>query len=644
LVATSVLLIPGILVALAAGLRSMSALALGPLLGTAVLGVSAIVAPAIGLRWGVLPAFVGTVLTVALTFCARAAMARRFKWSISSMSAGFGFTPATIIGLVVGAAVILYRLLQIFGSPDFVSQTADNVFHMNAVRYILETGNASSLTVGAAGGGGASFYPAAWHGLAALVSDASGAPIAASVASLNLAIGALAWPLSSWYLCRTLLGGSTEMNLGFGVLVSAFSAFPYLLIDWGVLYPNYLGMAVLPAVVALFIMLSRNGTLICAHRAMLPWLALMALAGVSLSHPNTVICLLAILVPFLLFRFLRPSVLRAFIIRRVHRPVLKAFLVLALMAGIITLWFILRPFPITSFNLTWPPYQSAAQAVGEALLTTHSARGAAWVTSALLIVGLVVSVTHRAHRWLSLAFIAWTILFIAVTAWEPSMLRAFLTGGWFDDYKRIAAGMVVVALPLALLGFIVSVRLLVRALTRPAKVGRQIAVLAAIFLIAVPTLWVSQTGPIRDAAIAAKSNYNLRAGSPIMSLDEFKLYSELPDLVPENAVIAGNPWDGSAWAYFVSGRHVLYPHVLAAMDKDKQLIANSLRRASTDPAVCEAAERLHVQFAINSDELIYLPGNPNNQAYPGLEHLDEAKGFQLVAQVGANRLYRLTAC
>ena len=129
-----------------------------------------------------------------------------------------------------------------------------------------------------------------------------------------------------------------------------------------------------------------------------------------------------------------------------------------------------------------------------------------------------------------------------------------------------------------------------------------------------------------------------------MSMDEFKLYSELTDLVPADSVIAGNPWDGSAWAYFVSGRHVLYPHVLAAMNDDKNLLARSLRNASTDPAVCEAAKRLHVGYAINSDELIYLPGNPNNQAYPGLEHLEQVSGFQLIAQVGSNRLYKLTAC
>lgn len=622
----------------------MSAVALGPLIGMGLLSVSAIVAPYLGLRWGILPAIIGTVLTAILTLSLRVAIARRFGWSVSSVSCGFTVTPAVIAGLVVGGGVILYRLLQIFGSPEFVSQTADNVFHLNAVRYIMDTGNASSLSLGAAGGSAPSFYPAAWHGLAALVAVASGTPIAAAVASLNLVIGAVVWPLSTWYLCRTLLGGSTQMNIGFGLLVSAFSAFPYLLVDWGVLYPNYLGMAVLPAITAVVITLSRNGTLLRPHRVMLPWLALVGLAGASLSHPNTVICLLATIVPFLFMRILRPSVARAVRDGSVRHFAVKTTLVLVLAVIIVVSWLVLRPFPITSFQVTWPPYQSTAQAVGEALSATHSARGAAWASGVFLVVGLGIALGRPGQRWLVLAFGTWTLLFVAVTAWAPSLVRAFLTGGWFDDYKRIAAGLVVVSLPIAVLGFMTVCQCVASVITGVEARRRQPVILGTAVLLGTLTLFMSQAGPIRDAAIAAKSNYNLRPGSPIMSSDEYKLYSELSDLVPQGAVIAGNPWDGSAWAYFVSGRHVLYPHVLAAMDEDEALIARSLRNASTDPAICKAAERLHVEYAINSDELIYLPGNPNNQAYPGLEDLDQAKGFQLIAQVGANRLYKISGC
>jgi hypothetical protein len=644
MLALLILTLPGGVVAAAAGQRAMSLVALAPVLSIAVLSVSAIAAPMVGLSWGPITAAVGTLLTASATLLLRAGLARKYGWPLKETRWGYAFTPAAGMALALGAAVLLYRLARIFENPEYVSQTADNVFHLNAVRYILETGTASSLTVGAAAGSAPSFYPAAWHGIAALIVNTSGTSIATAVACLNLVLGAAVWPLSMWFFCRTLLGSSTAMNVGFGVLISSFSAFPYLLVDWGVIYPNYLGMTALPAVAGIGVLVIRNTLARSRQGKMLSWLGLIALAGVSLGHPNSVICLIVILAPYLASRVFRRSVIAS--ISKGTMPGRNAKIVagLGVVAGIAAAWILLRPFPFTSYDITWPPYQSSAQALGEAFLTTHSARGAAWGTGALLIVGLVLAAKHRGYRWLAGSFLIWTLLTLAVTAWQPSVLRAFLTGGWFDDYKRIAAGLVVVALPLSLLGFIGASRAIAKLISRTPSPNSALGNIASILLIAVPVFVIAHTGAIRDASIAANKNYSLGPGSPIMSADEFKLYEELPDLVPDGKVIAGNPWDGSAWAYFVSGKPVLFPHVLASMDEDEALIASSLRTAASDPAVCAAAERLNVEYAINSDELIYLPGNPNNQAYPGLAGLDSAPGFQLVSEVGANRLYRLVAC
>lgn len=639
-----VLTFPGALIAAAAGQKSMSLVALAPVLSISVVSVSAIAAPMIGLDWGLIPVVLGTVLTAGATFLLRIGLARKFGWSVMATKWGFAFTPAAGVAIALGAAVILYRLARIFERPEYVSQTADNVFHLNAVRYILETGSASSLTVGAAGGSAPSFYPAAWHGIAALVVDMAGTSIPTAVACLNLVLGAAVWPLSMWFFCRTLFGSSIAMNVGFGVLISSFSAFPYLLVDWGVIYPNYLGMAALPAVAGIGLLVFRNTLVRSSSGYMLPWLGLIALAGVSLGHPNSVLCLIVILVPYLAFRVCRRSVIGSIAKGTMPGRTWKLVGGLAATAGITAAWLVLRPFPFTSYDITWPPYQSSAQALGEVFLTTHSARGAAWGTGILLVVGFVLALRHRGYSWIAGSFLVWTLLTVAVTAWQPSIVRAFLTGGWFDDYKRIAAGFVIVALPLALLGFIGLSRGIAKVVPRKGASSPVLGNLASILLIALPVFVIAHTGVIREASIAANKNYSLGPGSPIMSADEFKLYEEISDLVPDGKVIAGNPWDGSAWAYFVSGKRVLFPHVLAALDEDEALIARSLRTAASDPAVCAAAERLDVEYAINSDELIYLPGNPNNQAYPGLAGLNSAPGFQLVFEVGANRLYKLVAC
>jgi hypothetical protein len=639
-----ILTLPGALIAAAGGQRSMSLVALAPVLSISVLSVSAIVGPVVGLEWGFITVVLGTAFAAAATWLLRIGLAKKFGWTVTSTKWGYAFTPAAGIALVLGMGVLLYRLARIFVRPDYVSQTADNVFHLNAVRYILETGSASSLTAGGAGGSAPSFYPAAWHGIAALIVDISGSSIPTAVACLNLILGAAVWPLSMWFFCRTLLGNSTVMNVGFGILISSFSAFPYLLVDWGVIYPNYLAMAALPAAAGIGVLILRYRLVRARRGATLPWLGLIALTGVSLGHPNSVICLIVILVPLLVFRVFRRSVFMSLVTGTTRGRTWKIVVGLTATVGIAAAWLVLRPFPFTSYNITWPPYQSSAQALGEVLLTTHSARDAAWGTGILLILGLVLALRHRGYKWLAGSFLAWTLLSVAVTAWQPSVARAFLTGGWFDDYKRVAAGLVIVSLPLALLGFIGLTRFIARLISRWRVASPLLINVASILFIAIPVFVIAHTGAIRDASIAATKNYSLGPGSPIMSADEFKLYEELPELVPDDKVIAGNPWDGSAWAYFVSGKRVLFPHVLAAMDDDEALIARSLRTAASDPAVCAAADRLHVEYAINSDELIYLPGNPNNQAYPGLAGLDSAPGFQLVSEVGANRLYKLVAC
>lgn len=635
------LMAPGLVLALAAGQRAMSVLTLAPSLSVAIISVAGIVAPAIGLRWGVIPVAIVAALSSGTTLGIRYYVCRKLNQPLTSSVTGFKFSKVALISLVFGSMVIGYRLARIFVDPNFVSQTADNIFHLNAVQFIVENGNASSLTAAAAGGNPSSFYPAAWHGIVALIVQCTGAsiPIAASV--VNLFVGAMVWPLSMWFLCNTIFGKSKISNFSFAILISCFSAFPYLLIDWGVLYPNFLGLAALPAVVGILLLLSKLSAASPPHIVILSWLALISLAGITLSHPNSIISLLVIVTPLLIIKIARRIKvdLRTSIIRK-PLPLVGIFLFIAFF---MIIWVYLRPFPISSFN-TWPPYQSTAQALGEVLLASHSARGAAWGVGVLLCTGILVASKSVEHRWMVLSFSLWSFLFIVVTAWPPSPVRTLISGGWYDDYKRIAAGMVVVSLPLAILGLDFLVQ---RSRSTFRTCFPRTSPLASVvpgIVIGIAVFSSSHVGPIRQASLAANENYSLAAGSPIMSEDERMLYSEIPRLVDDNKLIAGNPWDGSAWAFMVSGHDVLFPHVLTTMTDDKLTIAKSLRLAKFDPEVCEAVNRLNVGYVLNSSELIYLPGNPNNENYPGISDVSGVPGFQLVGSVGLNSLYKITAC
>ncbi|MDQ6739667.1 MAG: hypothetical protein M3021_04675, partial [Actinomycetota bacterium] len=196
--------------------------------------VAAAAGPVLGYSWSIVPVAVLAGLATAMAWAARKVLAPRWPDETGRRRFDRRFYSA-VAGVALGALIIGARLLFVFGSPDSISQTFDNIFHLNAIQYIYQTGQASSLTIG--GMTGIPFYPAAWHAFAALVGQLSGASIPVAVNAANLAIGALVWPLGCVYFCQQVFGQKMHAALLTGVLSAGFGAFPILMVDFGVLYP-----------------------------------------------------------------------------------------------------------------------------------------------------------------------------------------------------------------------------------------------------------------------------------------------------------------------------------------------------------------------------------------------------------------------
>lgn len=669
--------VPGLVVAWAGGFRGFAPVGLAPLVSAALIAGTAVLAPWLHMRWGLIPLLLGTAVAALAMWWAPYLVERFVKrrslqtsrrkslgavriapaearWAGSlehhwpPKTLGQPMTWATVVGLVVSVVVLTWRLSSIFRAPEYVSQTADNVFHLNAVRFIVDTGNGSSLALGAAGGAPPSLYPGGWHDLVALVVQTTGASIPVSVTAANLVIGAVLWPVTVVFLARTVFGRAKIVDLSSSVLACCFGAFPYLLVDWGVLYPNYYGMAVMPALVGLGALLARSRSLGVGIAFSAAALFAISSLGLLIVHPNTVLTAAVIVVPLWVGRLwilASGGATGPRSLRRERRWSVLGIAALLVLSAIV--WVTLRPFPLDRFDITWPPYESPGQALGEFLLTTHSGWLAGFGTSVVFVAGLILSARRRSWRWLFVASGIWGLLFVSVAGYQTSYLRGLITGGWYTDFKRIAAGCAVIALMVGVAGLKTLGMELQAVLRRRTNLGSRatrkvssIAVLVVVVCIGA----VSQTTNVAQATAHAQSNYSLGPGSPIMSADELALYQKIDALVPPNSMIAGNPWDGSAWAYFVSGRQVLFPHVLTPWTYDRAVIAAGLNQASADPLVCTSLRRLNIHYALTSDELIYLPGNPATFKYPGMAGLELAKGFEEIASVGQNHLYRITAC
>ncbi len=98
------------------------------------------------------------------------------------------FTAWTIGSLAVAALIIGVQLVIGFQRPDSISQTFDAFFHLNGIRYIVETGSASSFDLQGLvlPAGQTAFYPAGWHGVTSLVAASADVAIPAAVNAVNL--------------------------------------------------------------------------------------------------------------------------------------------------------------------------------------------------------------------------------------------------------------------------------------------------------------------------------------------------------------------------------------------------------------------------------------------------------------------------
>ena len=646
LTAACLLLLPGGLLAfLGFRLRGLAAVAVAPVLSVSLVSVSAVAADLLGVPWSVLPVAVLTALATLAALGLRILLLRGREQPVRTPG-GWAVAAAEAAAVLAAAWLVGRRLIFVFGSPENFSQTFDNIFHLNAVQYIADTASASSLTIGSMTGIG--FYPAGWHGLVSLVQSLAASPIPVSVNAVNLVIGALVWPLGCIFLVQQAAGRRIVPTVVAGVLSAAFGAFPLMLLDFGVLYPNFLGVSLIPSVLALVIgalgLARRQGQLPAALR----WiLLLLAVPGLGLGHPSAVLAVMAFSVPLVLAAVIRrfrvePEPLRS---GRAWLSVL-GFVLYAVV--VVVVWNAVRP---AADTLIWKPYQTQGQAIGEVFSASPMLAPVSWAVLVLSLFGLAAVARGRAPLWVAGIYAVGAFLFVVASSSPDGDFRDLITGGWYTDNYRLAALLPTVILPLAATGATLIAHWLEEHLWQPAahrmaRSGRgtvltQATAVVAVALVAVGLAYATQKQNIREAARSAALNYQLTEDSPLVSRDEYELIERLDGEIEEGAAVVGNPWTGSSLVYALAGHRPLQLHTIAALDPEEEEIYADLRNALTDPAVCPALEETGVKYVLDfGTQEVHGATHP----YPGLQGLDSSGAVTLVDQEGEAKLYRITAC
>lgn len=636
LIALVVVLLPGYLLAWVVGLRGFWRVGLAAPISVSGYAMASFVLQKLGAAWTA-SAVLGFMAALAMVLALLFRVLFRRPVTQPRPPCETTKTVAVFAGVCLGAFLLAYRIAQGIGDPHNISQTFDNVFHLNALRFVLDTGSASPMTIGEVNApGAAGFYPSAWHALTSLVVMLSGASIPVAVSAVSVVVGSLVVTLSFALMARQLLGHGATVMVSVGVVVAAFPSFPMLLLFFGVLYPLFLGIALVPAALAVLASAlgiggetSRLG-LSTAGR----WILLAGLVpGIMLAHPGAFLAALAAAVPLVLVWALRGWRELSSRVKLIRGVSLGAFL-----AAGATVYWLARP-PIS--HAVWRPTTQFQDGVVQAVTLTMRGASVSLVLIALVLGGVVVALRRRRSADLVLLgmYVVFVLLYAAAAGIDNVPARYALVGPWYSDIPRMAAFIPIAAIPLAALGL---ASLIDWASTKLAETPqRSRFIYPSAILIVVLSVLGTQGTSMLSMATQMRTAYESDLDSKLVSSDERALLSRLPDEVPEGATIAGSSWTGAGMAYALSDRRVLMTHTFMADNEDLALINAKLNQATSGSAVCAAMARENVKFVLDFGEREVHGGR---HEFVGLERLESSPAVKLVDEEGEARLYEVVGC
>ncbi|HWM16557.1 MAG TPA: DUF6541 family protein [Microbacterium sp.] len=627
-----VVLTPGLLIGWAAGLRGLALWAVATPLGTAALTGLSLLLGLFGVGWWLLPALIGTIV-VALV-----AWALRFSLKLGRVPAKEPLSHPALrfavpAGVAVGLLLVLFRVGLYIGDPSAISQTNDASFHLSALRFALETGGASPLELSRVIGA-ESFYPSAWHVLASLVAQLSGCSVEVAANVVSLAIAAIAWPLGIAYLTRAVAGATAAAVAA--ALAASVAAFPLLLVQWGILYPQLLAVAMLPAAIALVVdhrALTSGPGHQAARWARLLLLVAGAALAVTAAQPSVLLALISAVLAYTAWEVVARW--RSLTVR--GRSIGLALVVTIAVITAVLWWLFSR-----SVSVTWPPSTGRVTAVVEVIFNGFLGYPWAVGTSILMVIGLIVAVRTPAMRWLATLWVLLAGLYVVAASIGLPWLRGFLVGAWYEDPYRLAALVPVAAIPLAGIGAAVVAGWAAKALAPGRERTGVWAALGVVTIIGVISLAVSPQIARRDVfAHRIDPNLYTVTADSYLSADELALLERLDETVPADAVVIGNPSTGMALGYAISGRNVIPRTWSPPPGETYDVLWTSLRDVADDPAVCPALEAFGAEYVLD-----FGPGEeyPGRWIMPGFTNIDGQSGFELVDREGAATLWRVTAC
>lgn len=650
----ALLLLPGLAVGFACGLRGWALAGTAPLTTYALVAATGTVCALAGLPWS--PATLAIATAVAVAGAALAAVLRRRaarpaaagdEQVLTTPAEGHehgdvprwpGWRGAMVIAATVaGAALGALALADASGWLADPPQDWDSQFHANAVRQVADTGDADPAALAAINRyeqPDGFYYPNGYHLVTALVYQLSGADMTRTInASIVLlapmfTLGLVA--LLRQFRVRPLLAATAALTS------SAAAAIPYDLIMRGPLVNYATGVVLVPA---FLIMLYR--AVGDRSRAAAPVAGLTAASAAALLviHPGAAFVAVVFAVAMIAERWLLGP-------RRIPRDLL-------MLAGIGAVTAVLAlPAVLGSLNsfadapvYVWPADQFAAHAFGDLLGFSHLSAFPRWFLVLPLFAGIVGLRRLRPLWWLLAGSAVFAGLFLLSASYQHPLIP-LLTRPWWNDRWRIIAVATIGAIVLAAHGMVVLSDAVRRRSLRFAAAlpggfgnGVRTALRASplVPLVVVGALAIGSNGfYLEENALRVQRGQYLPG--PGLSPLEREGVAKLATLVPPGARVMNQDGDGSAWMFALTGVRPVNGHIeTAGLSPTQKLLQQRFNRLDTDQQVRAAVERLDIRYVFVGRGYV----RPNFRRADGLRRLDLVSSLQLVYENPDVRIYRV---
>jgi hypothetical protein len=624
-VLTVVLFVPGWLVVRALGSRGLEALAVSPAVSAGVIAIATTVAQRVGLRWGLVPFVVVTLLASGVAWVLGRLVARRTVDrptvpAVDPRRRLLGRPRPDVVGAVaIGLLIALVTMLPAIGRPDELVDSPDAVYHLNRIALFLDTGNLSIANP--------TFYPNGFHAWIAtgLLPGLAGVLPGTNIATIVLA--ALVWPLGCVTLVRHALGTSRLITYAGGLASAAFVSFPTILLGWGVLWPNLMATALTPGVLALMLQAARS-------RRVGQWLGFIAaLPGLALVQPNALVALVVFALVWFGAARVRAGLLDHLAWWRVARD-------LVVVAGVVVVGLVVAP--VVSARLASTQSYEWKDKVGlwTALVEVVGGRlqipVVLWGLLALLVLGIAwIVLRARAALPVVAMWVTCVVLYVSAASSTWSW-TALVTGYWYNDKVRLASlaavpGVVLVA---------AAAPTLRAALSRVPPLRARPLVAAALALAVLPLATVVLDARTRHDFLTSFFHPD-EARKVILSFAAQASLRDLATSIPAGQGVVGRPENGTPLMFALFGTNTLYRSIPIPTTGDEVVIGTGFNDLAHRPDVCAALARHDVRWAIGSPHVYWLDVPERSS---GLSDLGAVEGVTEVRTVGDYTLYRITGC